>query len=220
MNINFKKLFILSFLIYLSFNIYAQPKIITALKSAVIPGWGELSKNNTSGYVFLASEIALWSGKIYLQNESDLKIKQANQFAINQANLVNYNCPEKIKLLMEKYDRSGFESGGYNESIVRQAIEQFPYNPEAQTEYINNNKLPSEYYWDWQSRDTRKTYQIMRKDSAHYKDYAKAVTGVIIVNHIASFFNTLRITNKESRVNISSSFDKDLNPFIFCNVKF
>ncbi len=220
MNTNFKKHILLFLLLLYIISLSAQPKFITALKSAVIPGWGELSKGNNSGYIFLASEVALWSGKIYLNKESDLKIKQAHQFAINQGNVLNPNYPNEIRLLMEKYDRSGFEAGGYNESVVRQAIEKFPYNPELQTEYIKNNQLPAEYYWDWQSRDTRKTYQIMRKDSAHFDDYAKAVTGVIIVNHIASFFNALRVANKESKINISSSFDKNLNPYIFCNIKF
>lgn len=220
MNIIFKKTLLFLTISLIFINLSAEAKIVTALKSAIIPGWGELSKGNNTGYFFLASEIALWSGKYYLLNESDLKLKQAKQFAINKANLSHHSYPEEILFLMEKFDRSGFETGGYNESIVRNAMEMFPGNPQEQTNYIMENRLPADYQWDWESRSNRRTYQIMRKDSAHFDDYAKAVSGVIIVNHIASFFNALRVANKETNFHISSSFDRNLTPYLNCNFRF
>ena len=220
MKLNFKQVLVIIILLLSYHRLSAQPKVLTALKSAVVPGWGELSKGNSSGFIFLSSEIALWSTFFYFNHESDLKIKQSEQFAFNKANLNNFNIDNQYWLLMEKYNSSGFESGGYNESVVKKALELYPANPQMQTEYILNNKLDDSVQWDWKSRDIRKKYQIMRKDSAHYDDYAKAVTGAIIVNHMISFFNAMRVANREPKIYFSTSFDKDFTPYLNCRVSF
>ena len=104
--------------------------------------------------------------------------------------------------------------------MVNDALEKYPNDRKAQTEYINQNKLSDDIYWDWENSDTRKEYQIFRKHSLLNKDYALVVSGVIIANHIFSFFNSIRISNQQNRTDFYGSFDSELNPYINVRIKF
>jgi hypothetical protein len=197
-----------------------KPAIIYGFRSALIPGWGELAQGNNSGYLFLSAEVALWASRFYFDSQSDLKIRQSKQFAINNGNLKNFNISEDIWVLMERFDRSGFEVGGYHASVLNNAIALYPNCSVAQTEYILMRMLDSDVAWDWGDRDTRRQYQIMRKDSKHYTDFVLAVSGVILANHITSFFNAMRISNRDRRVRMYANFDNELNPNAGINISF
>jgi len=123
---------------------------------------------------------------------------------------------------MSRYNSSGFDVGGYNESVVIAAIERYRDNPAEMTRYINENKLPDDIYWDWETRDNRRQYQHMRRDSGHFDDYAKAVGGIIIVNHIISFLNTIRIANSQNPANVQfyADVDRDMTRWMNFRVGF
>jgi len=218
MSTSFKTVILIILLLAVTSNVFADSAFKNALKSAIVPGWGELSFGSKTGYIFLFTEATLWSTRFYFVGESDLKMKQAEQFAYNKANLKSYELNDSIRFLMERYNSSGYGPGGYNESVIVAAIELFPFDPKSQTEYINKNLLDESIYWDWETRENRSQYRIMRKDSAHFDDYAKAVGGTIIVNHIISFLNTLRTANTRQNNSLSlySGFTKEMTPFLGC----
>jgi hypothetical protein len=201
---------------------YARP-IATALKSAILPGWGELSLGNNIGYVFLSTEVALWSSMFYFEAQSDLKIKQSKQFALNRGNILSHDYDDEIWFFMERFDRSGFEVGGYNASVVATAMERFPGQPDLQSLYIQENILDNSIFWDWETRENRAKYRIMRKESANFLDYSKAVSGTIILNHVISFFHTMRLAQKSEKsqnIHIYTMFDKNMTPYLYGRIEF
>ena len=221
MNTNFKiTSIILCALTLITAPIYAQSNIKNAAKSALIPGWGELSLGNDTGYIFLAGEAALWASRFYFEKESDLKIRQSKQFAYNNANMSTYDVSPEIWALMERYNSSGFEIGGYNEYILTEAYRRHPNNPAERTKYIDENKLPDDIHWDWGDRDTRGQYQIFIKHSLNNSDYAKVIGGTIMANHIISFLNAIRVGNKTKNIQIYTNFDHELTPYLNCLIKF
>jgi hypothetical protein len=212
--------FTLCFIFLACSLLHATPPIAHGIKSAIIPGWGELSQGDSSGYYFLVAEIALWTSKIYFDTESDLKLRQSREFAVNRANLTKTNLDLDTWRIIERYDRSGFELGGYNAMIVSQAMERYPDSPAMQTQYILENKLDDDISWDWIDRENRRQFRILRRDSMIYTDYALAIGGVIIVNHAISFLNTIRIANRDKVAIVYTSLDKDWNPIVNFSVRF
>jgi len=224
MKLGFKALFLTTFLFVFAGNALAQPPILRALRSAIIPGWGELSMGHNSGYIFLASEVALWSSRVYMQQESDLMMRRSRQFAYNQANLRSHDdIDERVWTLMQRFDSSGFEVGGYMASVVAEAMERHPNNPQEQTRFILERQLDEGVHWDWGSRETRSEFRRMIRDSGHFDDYTLAVGGVIIVNHIISFFNAMRIANAQNasnNVQIYTNVDRDMTRWVNLNLRF
>ncbi len=217
------KIFCLMLLLSITFALAAtdkQPKkIVSFLKSALIPGWGELSQNHKSAYVFFTSEASLILSYKYFELQSDNKINQSLLYACKKAHIPYKIKDENLRLIVGKYNSSGYNSGGYNESIVKAAMSLYPDNPDAQTNYISANILPEDIYWAWDSVADQNRYRIMRKDSNEFKDLAKAVSGAIIANHIASAFNAARVT-KKNKADIGIGFNHELKPLLTCNYKF
>lgn len=224
MKLSFKVLVIALLLLFVATGLFAQAPMMRALRSAVVPGWGELSMGNKSGYVFLAAEVALWSSMFYFRNESDLLIRKSHQHAFNNANLrSSANIDDHIWFLMSRHNSSGFDVGGYNYSILMQAMEDFPYNPDQRDEFIRENMLDDNViYWNWETRENRRLYQHMIRDSGHFDDYAKAVSGVIIANHVISFLNTLRVANRANTrdINFFTAVDRDMTRWVCVRVGF
>ncbi|MBW6515887.1 MAG: hypothetical protein K0B81_04625 [Candidatus Cloacimonetes bacterium] len=195
------------------------------LKSAVVPGWGELSLGNKSGYVFLASELLLWSGRLYFLEEVKLREEEAYVYAMKYAGLQPGKYSNDYFDLLSRYNSSGFETGGYNEMVLIRAQTLYPDDTEAQNQYILDNAiLDQSLYWDWETRENRRQYSIMRKNADHNRDYAKAVIGVIVANHVISAINAVRVTsniNRRNRIQVGLDFDrKDMIPLIKASYRF
>ncbi len=193
-------------------------KMISFVKSAIIPGWGELSQNHKSGYIFLSNEIALFLSYYYFQNQSDIKMKESIMYAYSKAHLSPEYNTEEYRLLLSKYLSSGYLAGGYNENVVNTAKSLFPNNPTSQNEYIMENVLPEDVYWNWDSKQDQKKYLLMRKDSNLLKDWTKAASGAILVNHIISAFNAARVT--KTNVQFGVDINSDNKPLLSAQYRF
>ena len=222
MNTIFKSyILILLLMLICSIPIYAEdfnPRI-ALLKSAILPGWGEISLGDKTGYIFMATEFIFWSSKIYFNEEEKLKEKEAYNYALKYAHIDphnNYN--ETYYYNISRFISSGFEPGGYNAYVVQQAenIE----DPILKQEYIQNNIYSDEYYWNWDNKDKMHEYGIKRKDASHFVDYAKTIGGAIIANHVFSAINSLRVSSKLKKMNLSIYFDRNMNPNLICSYKF
>ncbi|MCD4796032.1 MAG: hypothetical protein K8R49_02535 [Candidatus Cloacimonetes bacterium] len=193
---------------------------INILKSAVIPGWGELSSKNSSGYIFLATELMFWSSHFYFIQEAELKDKASYNYAVKYAHIEPGDYSDQYFYHLTRYENYGFETGGYNAHIVETAKNKYPDDPVAQTEYINANIYSDDFFWEWDNDDRKHDYSILRKRITQYNDYAKAFTGAIIANHIISMINSARISSKLKRLNAGVQFDSNMNPMIICNYRF
>ena len=224
MNINFiKKLLIILLVISLS-SAWAK-KInpqLSMLKSAVLPGWGELSNNNKAGYAFIASELIFWSSKFYFIQEGKIKETESINFAIKYAGIESISSySDKFYEDLKRYSSYGYESGGYNAFIVDQAENIYPDDYNAQQEYIQDHIYSDDFFWDWESKDKRKEYGILRKRITQYADYSKTMTGAIIANHIVSALHSLISTaKKKRRYELGFYLDNKMNPNLVYKYKF
>ncbi|MCF7792624.1 MAG: hypothetical protein K9N09_00875 [Candidatus Cloacimonetes bacterium] len=217
-----KKLIIIFLLMILAINIFCEVKPRSkALKSALIPGWGELSMKKSSGYFFMGTELILWAATFYFDNEIDLKEKASKNYAYKYAHInTDIELTEDYLYDVKKYMSSGYEAGGYNAKIVEQAMAMFPDDPAAQTAYIDENTYSDEYYWNWDDTERKHDYAILRKRMTQYDGYIKGITGGIIANHLFSAINSLMIANKINNVELSMDFDEQFNPTFLATYKF
>jgi len=191
------------------------------LRSAIVPGWGELSANNKTGFIFLASELALLSSRFFFIEESKLKEKASFNYAVKFAHIdPNMDITDEYYYHMSRYMSSGFDTGGYNSRIVEIAKAKYPDDLQAQTEYIEENSYPESEYWEWENKNDKKEYSILRKRITQYGDYAKAITGAVIANHIISTLNAFRISSHLKNLNAQVEFDIEMNPILTLQYRF
>lgn len=191
------------------------------LRSALIPGWGEISAGNKSGYAFLASEVILLSSRFYFVIEADLKAKASYNFAVKYAHIdPELDLSDDQYYHMTRYTSSDFNTGGYNANIVEIAKSLYPDDLQAQTQYIEENSYSDDEYWDWDDEFKQKEYSILRKRITQYGDYVKAITGVIIANHIFSAINAFRVGSRLKNVNAQVELNSNLGPMLILQYKF
>lgn len=191
------------------------------LKSALIPGWGELSMQKNSGYVFLAAEFMMWSTTFYFKEETKLKDKASINYAIKYAHIDpqgDYN--EDYYYHLSKYVNYGYETGGYNAHIVETAMAKYPDDQAAQSAYIQANSYSENFYWNWDDKNRKHDYAIMRKRITEYSNYISGISGIIIANHLVSAINSLLLTNKINRLEMGMELNSEMNPTLTLSYKF
>ncbi|NQT65802.1 MAG: hypothetical protein HQ554_06450 [FCB group bacterium] len=191
------------------------------LRSALVPGWGELTAGNKTGLVFLASEVILLSSRFYFLEEAELKDKASFNYAVKYAHIdPTIDITDEYYYHLSRYMSSGFDIGGYNAYIVEIAKTRFPDDPQAQTQYIEDNSYSDDDYWGWDDEDRKKDYSILRKRITQYGDYAKAITGAVIANHIISALNAFRVSSRLKNLNAQIQFDSNMNPIFTLQYNF
>lgn len=215
MNSNFKyKVLFIFIVIFIFTPILAQSEAskINIVKSLIVPGWGELSLGNKSGYIFIASEAFLWLSNLYYHSESDLKLEESYQYALKYAHINPGNYGTDYYRDLSKYMSYGFETGGHNQEIVSEAQDLFPDNPAAQQDYIQDNIYTEEYYWNWDNKNHRGKYREIRNKSLDYSEIAKSLGGAILANHLLSGLNAFRIIKKRNKLDLSMSLNNKMKP--------
>jgi hypothetical protein len=186
------------------------------LKSALLPGWGEISNGSKIGYVFIASEVLLWSSKFYFIQEAKIKDDESYNYAIKHAGIdPSSDYDDDFFFHLSRYDSYGYSSGGFNLYIKEEAESLYPDNVELQNEYIRDNIYDENHFWEWENDDVQHDYSIMRKRILQYKDYSQALTGAIIANHLVSALTSLISSNKKkkrrSEFGIFPDFNRNIN---------
>ena len=190
-------------------------------RSLLLPGWGELSQKNSSGSIFLTSELLFLSSRYYFLEEAYLKDKASFNYAVKFAHIdPNTDHSNEYFFHLKKYDSSGYETGGYNAYIVELAKNLYPEDMEAQTAYINANVYSDEYFWQWDDDNKQHEYAILRKRIIQYNDYAKTLIGAILANHLISAINSLRINSKLKRLQAGIEFNSNMDPLISIKYSF
>ncbi len=222
MRSTFSKSVLLIVLLVMTTQVFAQHNPgLMFLQSLAVPGMGELWQGNNSGYVFIASEILLWSSMFYFQEESHLSKRHAYETALEYAHVTPRDYSDEYYHHLSKYDSSGYEAGGYNEGIRRTAINLYPGDAEAQALYIQNNAYSDDYSWNWDSDERKNQYTKHYKDIQTNKDYAQAMIGGIVLNHLVSGFNSLFYARKTNRrIEMGVHMDHDMTPVLSASWKF
>jgi len=217
MNTNSK--IVLSLLaIFMLGSLQAKSSAKTAfLKSALLPGWGQLESGSKSGLLFITSEILLWSTKLYYDSEADLKERASQKYAVKYAGInPEGSYDDNYYYLLTRYNSSGFESGGYNSYVYLSA--QTEENPE---EYLEDNMVPDNQSWYWESRDHKHDYSILRKRIIQYGDYSQTMVGVIIANHLVSAIHAALVSRKSNKnFDVSVDMDSQFRPRLSCQYRF
>lgn len=193
-----------------------SPKV-AFLKSAILPGWGQLESGSKSGLVFITSEILLWSTKIYYDTEADLKETASKKYAIKYAGInPEESFDDNYYYLLTRYNSSGFETGGYNSYVYLSA--QNEENPE---QYVENNMISDNQSWYWESKDRKHDYSILRKRIIQYGDYSQTMVGVIIANHLVSAIHAALVSRKANKnFDVSVDMDSQFRPRLCCQYRF
>jgi hypothetical protein len=186
-------------------SLAASPRSKAFFRSAIIPGWGELSQGNPSGWVFVASEVGLWSGRFYCLEESDLNERNSQQYAQHFAHIEQGKYDDDYYYALSKYASSGYEAGGYNESVMRRATAQGLTGDNLQ-DYLDLYSYSDDMAWKWDAPANRARYTEMRREITHYEDYAKAMAGFIVLNHLLSGLNAIRVTNVDDHLSFHTGW--------------
>ncbi len=181
----------------------AETKGRLLLKSLLIPGWGQVSLDRNYGYAMMTAEVGIISSLFYLDNEEQLKKTEAYEYALKYAHIQPGTYSAEYYAHLSKYSSSGYDAGGYNAMIRQAAIAEYPGDPEAQTAYINQHIYTDDYAWNWDDTSNRRKYGSIRADINNYQDYAKMVSGVMILNHLVSAVDILRMKADNPRTQLS-----------------
>ena len=190
----------------LAASLSAQSKGSLFLRSALIPGWGQIRSGNDYGYAMLASEVATVSSIFYFNNEIKIKNREAYEYALKFADINPGNYSAEYQQHLSRYQSSGFEAGGYNAMIREMAINLFPDQADLQQQYIDANIYSDEMAWSWMSQDHRLNYGNIRGDKSKLEDYAKIASGVLILNHLVSAIDILRLDASRKRRSVSVGY--------------
>lgn len=205
-------------------TLFAQEKIkpgLNMLKSAVVPGWGQLSLDKNYGYGFLLVETGFWTLNWYYNSESNNKEEASIKYAAKYADInTDMNYSEQFYEDMRHYISSGYDDGGYNSWVASEAAELYPDDPLAQQEYIEMNSYDNDHYWKWEDADNQRQYSVYRKRIEEYSDYLKVLGGAIAANHIISAFDALRLSNLMKRMQFGVGFNSEKTPLLSCTIKF
>ena len=116
MRINSKTLIIALVILIAISTIQAEKTIkpgLNFLKSAVVPGWGQLSVDKNYGIAYLVAEASFWSMRFYCLQESDNNTVASHNYAIKYADVdPEGHYSHQFYEDMRKYSSSGYEQGG------------------------------------------------------------------------------------------------------------
>lgn len=161
------------------------------LLSLLVPGAGELYLNDwnlrawQSGKYFFTSEALLWAGHFYFRSYSDWSRSDAKALAAAHAR-VNWNAAKP----------SGYFSiiGKFTDIYTFNDVQRRFFGPDAAfTENADN-------FWQWDSENNQNRFEDKRLESRNYKRYSQFVVYGVVVNHVLSAINAMRMYNKRQKL--------------------
>ncbi len=188
--------------------VFAQSRGVRVLKSAVLPGLGQVSSGHQYGYGMMAAELGIIGSLLYFRNESELKAQEYKDYAVQFAHIQPGVFNTDYYSHLSRYDHSGFGAGGYNAMVRQQAIKLYPDDPALQQQYIDAYAYTDDMAWSWDELSNRREYSQMRIKTQDLKDFAKIATGVLVLNHLVSVIDILRYPVGDKAA-FSMKFDGD-----------
>jgi len=168
--------------------------------SLLVPGSGEYyvgQKGYTKG--FGATEAVIWSAALFNKYQGDMRRRDYIAYAAQQAG----SNPGRSDDLYYQNIYEWPNSYWYNEDLVRQARELYPYDPAAQQAYVADKQYSEEDSWEWQNYDQFYYYRGLRVKSRNYLHRISYSVGASVLNHMLSAVNAARLAkrfNKRSKL--------------------
>ncbi|RKY82825.1 hypothetical protein DRQ07_00195 [candidate division KSB1 bacterium] len=156
--------------------------------SLALPGAGQLyAGNKKSAKIFIAAETVLWATYFTFRAYGSQKRNDYMAYAAAHAGVNNQDKDHKYYVAVENYS----SLRDYNNAKLKQR---------------NINALYPEneqYWWQWDSEESRKTFESLRVSSDKAFDRAVIVIGGIVVNHLISAIDGLREARKKEMIGVS-----------------
>lgn len=213
-----KILFFVGLILIISSLLAAESKGWQLVQSLAVPGLSQVRSGRNYGYAMLAGEVGIISTLLYLGAEKDLKIQEYYEYAMKYAHIQPGDYADQYWRDLSRYSSSGYDAGGYNAGVLQDAIQLHPNDPALQQTYIDEHIYPDDYAWNWDSADNRADYSKIRIHTQDLRDYASMVTGVLIVNHLISGIDVMRMISAKSRSQVYMDI-KDRSPMLMLNVQ-
>jgi hypothetical protein len=165
-------------------NDQKKSKKVNILYSLVLPGAGQwnMGYHNRAKF-FLGTEFVLWVG--YLGFNAYANVIQDNYKA--------YAAVHGDVNSSGKNDQYWIDIGsadniyGFNERKLRERADESIY-PES-----------TAYYWQWDSRESRRSYNNLRVNEHDWQQRATFVVGAFILNRVVSAIDVIRIILRENK---------------------
>ncbi len=156
---------------------------LAALKSLILPGWGQLSTGHkTQAGVFLGLEAASWASWITFKRQGSLREDSYISTARLYADIDLNGQDERIRRYVGQYQSEEV----YNQYVVRREAAFFIEDPDEQAQYIAENSLGGAQTWSWDLYDDFLRYRDQRQSSEAAYHNAEFVVGFALANRLVS----------------------------------
>ena len=180
-----KRYIVCLFLVSFSFSQLIENVVMNALKSLVLPGWGELKiSQNQRAKNFLILEACSWLSFLGSHYSNNWYIENYTSFSKHHAGIdLNSINSEDLSLLivhMSQYDNVY----DYNETMERQR--------RADDSYSDT----SSYYWNWDNSNNKQIFNDLRINSSLSKKINNFTIAALVINRFLSFFDVIYLNGK------------------------
>ncbi len=156
---------------------------LAALKSLILPGWGQLSTGHkTQAGIFLGLEAASWASWITFKRQGSLREDSYISTAKIYAGIDLTGQDERIRRYVGQYQSEEV----YNQYVVRREAAFFIEDPDEQAQYIAENSLGGAQTWSWDLYDDFLRYRDQRQSSEAAYHNAEFVVGFALANRLVS----------------------------------
>jgi hypothetical protein len=156
---------------------------LAALKSFILPGWGQLSTGHqTQAGIFLGLEAATWASWLTFKRQGSLREQSYIDTARLYAGIDLTGQDERIRRYVGQYQSEEV----YNQYVVRREAAFFIEDPDEQAAYIAENSLGGEQSWNWTLYEDFVRYRDQRRSSESAYHNAEFVVGFALVNRLVS----------------------------------
>ena len=154
-----------------------------ALRSLVIPGWGQLATGHKmQAATFFTLEVASWASYATFQRQGNLRRDSYFETARIYAGIDLESQDEDIRRLVGQYQSNDV----YNQYVVRREAAFFITDPAEQQAYIEANSLGGAESWAWTDFDDFLRYREQRRSSEAAYHNSEFVIGFAIANRLVS----------------------------------
>jgi hypothetical protein len=152
--------------------------------SFLLPGAGEYyTGSKKMAKIFFGTEVLLWSTYMSFRIYGNWKKSDYELFAVSHAGIQPSGKDHDYYVAMENYN----SLREYNEAKLRQRNLSDLYPEDEQ------------HHWQWDNKDSRKKFGTLRVASDQAYNRSLLVIGGIVVNHLISGIDALRLARKEEK---------------------
>ncbi|MEP7027832.1 MAG: hypothetical protein ABI960_04480 [Candidatus Eisenbacteria bacterium] len=169
-----------------------------ALRSLLIPGWGQLSNgHHTQAAIFGTLEVGTWAAFGTFRRQGALRRNSYFATARLFAGIELADKPTSYRKLVGQYRSSDV----FNQYVVLREAAYFYDDPTARAQYIASRTITAENAWSWgDSYDEFVRYRAQRRSSEQAFKNAQYTLGFALVNRVVSAVAAARSAARASGV--------------------